>query len=127
MVASLAQHVSNYATILVIDRDNMYREFMDKLLTSWGYHIICVASLKQARETLVQTDVDALIFDSSTDEEIQESEKLRAIQRPLILLSDPTVVDGVQSGSRRVPADEVLPKPFSCERLRHTLTRLLGG
>jgi CheY-like chemotaxis protein len=117
--------------VLVIDDEEVVREFLKTLLLKWGYEVEEAADGVQALEQLAKDNYDLLICDilmpNKNGWEILKEMKsnLKTKEIPVIFLTgereDSNIVRGYELG-----AIYYMTKPFSTAQLLHTLQRIFG-
>jgi len=111
------------STVLVVDDDESIRLLCRINLELEGYVVVEAATLKAAREALLQHPVDLLLLDVRVGVEdglafLDELRGERSAVRVALLTGDTAVLSGAS-------AEAVIPKPFTLEQFRRTVRGLV--
>lgn len=109
-------------SVLVVDDDVLIRRLLGRVLASWGFDCVVVATAEQALRQASSRDFDALLSDQHLGSALGV-ELLDEIERRLNATARPLPAMLIMSG---VDADYPRPhlaKPFSLDVLRSSLHR----
>jgi len=117
--------------VLLVDDEEVVREFLKTLLLKWGYEVEEAADGVQALEQMAKNNYDLLICDilmpNKDGWEVLKEMKsnLKTKETPVIFLTgqkeDSDIVRGYELG-----AVYYMTKPFTSNHLLHTLQRIFG-
>lgn len=119
-------------TILLAEDDRVTLETLAAKLQGVGYQVVTAMDAMQAVMVAQRQALDAVLLDIQMPggTGLDALKRLRASTKtqliPVIVISGSDVPDA-SDRARALGAAEFLPKPVDFERLRDTLTRLLGG
>ena len=106
-------------TILVVDDEEMLREFVSSYLEKKGFHVLTAATGKEALELFDRAQVSFLILDLMLPD--LSGEELCSLIRqksrvPVIMLTAKTMEEDMLNGLH-IGADDYMTKPFSLKEL----------
>ena len=115
--------------ILVIDDDPGVREYLEAVLSHWGYSVSAVAAAEQALDRLDEILPDLIVLDlllpGMNGIEALHRLKQRLPDIPVVMVSGYGPARTIAECMRRGAAD-FLRKPFDEDRFRRVLQTALG-
>lgn len=116
------------ATILIIDDEDNFRQFIGDLLSARGYEVIGAATLQEAREKLSHGDIDIVLLDVQLPDgygpSIMDEIAMLPMRPPVILITAygdiEMAVEAMRSG-----AHDFLQKPIQFAQLDKSVQRAL--
>ncbi len=115
--------------ILVIDDDPGVREYLEAVLSHWGYSVSAVAAAEQAFHQLDEIPPDLILLDlllpGMNGVEALHRFKRRLPDVPVVMVSGYGPAREIAECMRR-GASDFLRKPFDEDRLRLVLQTVLG-
>ena len=116
--------------ILVIDDDPGVREYLEAVVSHWGYSVFAVAAAEQAFHRLDEIPPDLIVLDlvlpGMNGIEALQRFKQRLPEVPVVVISGYAPAGDIAECMRR-GASDFLRKPFDEDRLRRVLQTALGA